>query len=44
MKYFNKKYGYMHDSVSVLTLIDENQIEYRKVIVEVDLSHGISYG
>ena len=43
-KYYNKKYGCMHDSVAVLTLIDENLIEYQKAVVEVDLSHGISYG
>lgn len=43
-KYFGKKYGSMHDSVAVLTLIDESIVKYKKAFVEVDLSHGISYG
>ena len=43
-KYFGKKYGSMHDSVAVITLIDDSIIKYKKAFVEVDLSHGCSYG
>ena len=43
-KYFGKKFGSMHDSVAVLTLIDENLVKYKKAIVEVDISRGCSYG
>jgi ribosylpyrimidine nucleosidase len=43
-KYFNKKYGCLHDAVPVLALIDDSIIKYKKAVVEVDLSHGISYG
>ena len=43
-KFFDKKYGSMHDSVAVLTLIDESLIKYKKAFVEVDLNKGISYG
>ena len=43
-KYFGKKYGSMHDSVAVLTLVDESMIKYKKAEVDVDLSHGPSYG
>ena len=38
------QFGSMHDSVAVLTLIDESIIKYKKAKVEVDLSHGCSYG
>ena len=34
----------MHDAVAVMTLIDESIIKYKKAKVEVDLSHGCSYG
>ena len=37
-------YGCMHDSVAVITLIDDSIIKYKKAKVEVDLSHGASYG
>ena len=43
-KYFNKNYGSMHDSVAVLTLVDENLIKYKKAVVEVDINKGSSYG
>ena len=43
-KYFKKNYGTMHDSVAVLTLIDESLIKYKKAVVEVDTNKGISYG
>ena len=43
-KFFGKKWGSMHDSVAVLTLIDETLIKYQKAYVEVDLSKGSSYG
>ena len=43
-KYFGKNYGSMHDSVAVLTLIDESLVKYKKAIVEVDTSRGCSYG
>ena len=43
-KFFRKKYGSMHDSVAVLTLIDESIVKYKKAFVEVDLNHGCSYG
>ena len=43
-KYFGKKYGSMHDSVAVLTLVDESIVKYKKANVTVDLSHGESYG
>ena len=43
-KYFNKNYGAMHDSVAVLTLVDENLIKYKKAVVEVDINKGSSYG
>ena len=38
------KYGCMHDSVAVMTLIDDSIVKYKKASVEVDLSHGSSYG
>ena len=37
-------YGCMHDSVAVMTLIDDSIVKYKKASVEVDLSHGSSYG
>ena len=37
-------YGCMHDSVAVITLLDESIVKYKKAKVEVDLSHGSSYG
>ena len=43
-KYFGKKYGSMHDSVAILTLIDETIVKYKKAVVEVDLNKGCSYG
>ncbi len=43
-KYYGKKYGSMHDSVAVLTLVDEDIVKYQKADVDVDLSHGPSYG
>ena len=43
-KFFGKKVGSMHDSVAVLTLIDESIVKYRKAVVEVDISRGNSYG
>ena len=43
-KYFNKNFGAMHDSVAVLTLVDENLIKYKKAVVEVDINKGSSYG
>ena len=41
---FGIKFGSMHDSVAVITLLDESIVKYKKAIVEVDLSHGCSYG
>jgi ribosylpyrimidine nucleosidase len=41
---FGIKFGSMHDSVAVITLIDESIVKYKKAKVEVDLSHGCSYG
>ena len=38
------KYGCMHDSVAVMTLIDDSIVKYKKASVEFDLSHGSSYG
>ena len=43
-KFFGIEYGSMHDSVAVVTLIDESIVKYKKAKVEVDLSHGPSYG
>ena len=43
-KFFGIEYGSMHDSVAVATLIDESIVKYKKAKVEIDLSHGISYG
>lgn len=43
-KYFKKNYGSMHDSVAVLTLVDESLIKYKKAVVEVDINKGSSYG
>ena len=43
-KFFGKKYGSMHDSVAVLTLIDETIVKYQKAYVEVDINKGCSYG
>ena len=43
-KFFGVEYGSMHDSVAVATLIDESIVKYKKAKVEIDLSHGISYG
>ena len=36
-KYFKKNFGSMHDSVAVLTLVDESLIKYKKAVVEVDI-------
>ena len=41
---FNIPFGSMHDSVAVITLADESIVKYKKAKVEVDLSHGCSYG
>ena len=43
-KYYDIKFGSMHDSVAIITLMDESIIKYKKAKVEVDLSHGSSYG
>ena len=43
-KYFKKNFGSMHDSVAVLTLVDESLIKYKKAVVEVDINRGSSYG
>ena len=43
-QYFDIKFGSMHDSVAVITLADESIVKYKKAKVEVDLSHGCSYG
>ena len=43
-KYYDIKFGSMHDSVAIITVMDESIIKYKKAKVEVDLSHGSSYG
>ena len=43
-KFYGIKFGSMHDAVAVMTLIDDSIIKYKKAKVEVDLSHGCSYG
>ena len=43
-KHYGIKFSSMHDSVAVLTVIDESIIKYQKAKVSVDLNHGDSYG
>ena len=43
-KFIRKPYGSMHDCVPIIAFLDENLIKYKKALVEIDLSHGLSYG
>lgn len=43
-KVFGLEGGPLHDPATIVSLIDDSVIKFKKVNVEVDLSHGISYG
>ena len=43
-KTFDVKAGPLHDPATIASLIDENLIKYQKMNVEIDISHGPSYG
>ena len=43
-KTFGVKAGPLHDPATIASLIDENLIKYQKMNVEIDISHGPSYG
>ena len=41
---FGFKGAPLHDPATILSIIDENLITFKKMNVEIDLSHGCSYG
>ena len=43
MKTF-KSYGPLHDPVTIVSLIDNECVKYQDMNVEIDISHGTSYG
>lgn len=43
-KTFGVKAGPLHDPATIASLIDEKVITYQKMNVEIDISHGPSYG
>lgn len=43
-KTFNLVAGPLHDPVTIVSLIDESVVKFQKMNVEIDISHGPSYG